>query len=252
MDNDKWVCFSGTPCQIEGLKKFLSKEYDKLITVDIVCRAVPSPLVYRKYLKYQKKKLHIKKINNVIFRDKRKYGYQYSNMAIEYDENKIYRQGIETDPYLRAFFKNLSDRPSCYNCRFRKRYRRSDFTIWDCFVVEKFSRDLNDNKGTTRLLIHSDNGEEIFNKIKEKYAYKSVDVDILVTDVKEMYRSVSINNKRKEFFKDINNMSEIEFFNKYFPDTIRVKLERNIRQNLVKLGIYNKIKKLIKQILRKT
>lgn len=252
MEEDRWVCFSGTPCQIEGLKKFLCKEYDKLITVDVVCRAVPSSLVYRKYLEYQKKNLNIKKINNIIFRDKRKYGYQYSNMAIEYDDNKIYSQGIETDPYLRAFFGNLSDRPSCYNCKFRKRYRESDFTIWDCFVVENFSRDLNDNKGTTRLLIHSNNGEKIFNEIKEKYMYKAVDVDVLVTDVKEMYRSVSENKNRKNFFEDINYLEEYKFFNKYFPDTIRVKLERNIRENLVKLGIYNKIKKLIKKILRKT
>lgn len=172
-------------------------------------------------------------------------------MAIEYDDNKIYSQGIETDPYLRAFFGNLSDRPSCYNCKFRKRYRESDFTIWDCFVVENFSRDLNDNKGTTRLLIHSNNGEKIFNEIKEKYDYKDVDADTLVTDVKEMYKSINENKNRKKFFRDINSLEQCDFFNMYFPNTIKVKIEKIIRENLAKLGIYNKIKKLIKKILRK-
>lgn len=251
MESNRWVCFSGTPCQIEGLKKFLGKEYDKLITVDIVCHAIPSPLIWRKYLEYQKQKLNVDKIDKILFRDKRKYGYKYSTMTIE-SKDKVYAMGVETDPYLRAFFGDLSDRPACYQCKFKKQFRVSDFTIWDCFVVENFDKGLDDDKGTTRILIHSDNGEKIFNEIKEKYMYKAVDVDTLVTDVKEMYRSVSENKNRKNFFEDINNLEEYKFFNKYFPDTIRVKLERNIRENLVKLGIYNKIKKVIKKILRKT
>ena len=119
LDNDKWVCFSGTPCQIEGLKKFLSKEYDKLVTVDIVCHAVPSPLVWRKYLEYQKQKLDIDEIDKILFRDKRKYGYKYSTMTIE-SKDKVYAMGVETDPYLRAFFGDLSDRPACYKCIFKK------------------------------------------------------------------------------------------------------------------------------------
>ena len=246
----KMICYSGTPCQIEGLKKYLGKEYENLITVDVVCHAVPSPLVWRKYLHYQKKKLKMNNIIQVLFRDKSKYGYKYSTMTIKAD-NKIYQAGVETDPFLRAFFEDLSVRPSCYNCQFKKQYRVSDFTIWDCFEVEKFDNKLDDDKGTSRILIHTKKGKKVFDEISNQFDYKNIDVDDIVQGVKEMYFSVSKNQNRENFFKDINQLEEEEFFNKYFPDNIKVKVERTIRKVLAKLGIYNKIKKVAQRILRK-
>ena len=80
LEQGKTVCFSGTPCQIEGLKCYLKKDYENLITVDVVCRAVPSPLIFRKYVEFQEQKL-ADKIKTVRFRDKY-YGYKYSTMNI--------------------------------------------------------------------------------------------------------------------------------------------------------------------------
>lgn len=250
LEKDRLVCFSGTPCQIEGLKKFLGKEYEKLITVDIVCHAVPSPLVWKKYLHYEKEENGLDNIQEILFRDKSKYGYKYSMMSIKSD-NKIYSEGVETDPYLRAFFGDLSDRPACYNCKFKKQFRVSDLTIWDCFTVENFDKRLDDDKGTTRILIQSKKGKELFEHIKGQFNYKEVPVEKLVKNVKEMYNSVSMNSKRKEFFKDINNMEEKEFFNKYFPNNLKVKTEKKVRTFLAKTGAYKKIKKIIKKIIRR-
>ena len=121
LEQGKTVCFSGTPCQIEGLKCYLKKDYENLITVDVVCRAVPSPLIFRKYVEFQEQKL-ADKIKTVRFRDKY-YGYKYSTMNIITDRNHgNYHQGVESDPWLRAFFSNICDRPSCHNCRFRNQY----------------------------------------------------------------------------------------------------------------------------------
>lgn len=228
----------------------MGKKYDKLITVDVVCHAVPSPLVWRKYIEYQKQKLDIDKIDKILFRDKRKYGYKYSTMTIE-SKDKVYAMGVETDPYLRAFFGDLSDRPACYQCKFKKQYRVSDFTIWDCFVVENFDKSLDDDKGTTSILIHSEKGKNVFKAIENKINCKNIKVDDLVKNVKEMYDSVSINSKRKQFFKDINNIKGQEFFNKYFSNNFKSKTERNIRIFLVKTGLYKKIKKVVKKILRR-
>lgn len=250
LEQGREVCYSGLPCQIEGLKSFLRKEYSNLITVDVACHAVPSPLVWEKYLNYIKNKFNASKITKAIFRDKSKYGYKYSMMTIETDAG-VYSQGIDTDPYLRAFFNDLSDRPSCYKCEFKKQYRVSDFTIWDCFIVEDFDKSLDDDKGTTRVLIHSEKGYEIFNNIKEKYNLKEVESQHLVKNVKEMFYSVDENKLRKKFFKDINNMKEEEFFQKYFPINLRAKLESFIRKFLAKTGIYKVVKKTAKKILRK-
>ena len=248
---DKWVCFSGTPCQIEGLINFLGKDYEKLVTVDVMCHAVPSPLVWKKYLKYIKKyKLNNEDIQKVLFRDKSKYGFKYSTMTIKSNNNE-YFEGVETDPFLRSFFGDLSDRPSCYECAFKKKEHESDFTIWDCFIAEKFSKKLDDDKGTSRMLINTNKGKRIFEEIKEDFDYLKVDVDSLTHNVKEMLYSVSLPSNRKNFFKEINDYSEEEFFNKYFSINFKTKIEKCIRILLIKTGLYKRIKKTVKKILRK-
>lgn len=251
LEEGRYVCFSGTPCQIEGLKNFLRKDYEKLITVDVMCHAVPSPLVWQKYFSYIKKyKLNNEDVKKVLFRDKSKYGFKYSTMTLK-SENKEYSRGVETDPYLRAFFGDLSDRPSCYDCVFKKQFHESDFTIWDCFVAENFDKSLDDDKGTSRILVNSKKGNEIFEEIKSNFNYKEIEVEELVSNVKEMLNSVELPTKREQFFKDINKMEEQEFFHKYFPDSLKVKCERNIRILLTKTGIYKKVKRLLKRMLKK-
>lgn len=251
LEDERYVCFSGTPCQIEGLKNYLSKDYEKLVTVDIMCHAVPSPLVLEKYLNYIKKyKLDNENIEKVLFRDKRKYGYKYSTMTVE-SKSHQYFNGVETDPYLRAFFADLSDRPSCYNCAFKKLYHESDFTIWDCFISEKFEKRLDDDIGTSRILINTSKGKNIFDEIKDKFDYKEVNIKDLTRDVKEMCSSVKYPSKRRVFFENINKKDEKEFFDTYFPNNLRVRLEKYGRIFLVKTGIYKKIKSLAKKILGK-
>lgn len=250
LNDNRIVCFSGTPCQIEGLKKFLQKDYKNLITVDVMCHAVPSPLVWKKYLNYEASKLKGKKIKKVLFRDKSKYGYKYSTMTIKTDKDE-YSRGVESDPYLRAFFCDLSDRPSCYDCKFKKQCHVSDFTIWDCFIVDNFDKNLDDDKGTSRILINTENGRNTFEKIKGSFNYTEVQTDSLVKNVKEMLQSVEMNEKRTKFFKDLNEMNEEEFFKKWFPDTIKVKVERTARVTMARTGVYKCIKKIAKKVLRK-
>ena len=248
LEDDRWVCYSGTPCQIEGLKKYLQKDYKKLITVDVVCRAVPSPLVLRKYLEYQKEKQNMKDFSKVSFRDKEKYGYKYTTMTLK-DKEKTYQNGVETDPYLRAFFKNYSDRPSCFECKFRSKDRISDFTIWDCFTVGEYSKKLDDNKGTTRMLIQNQKAMKIFNELKSSYNYEEISLETATKNVKEL--NPIPNKNREKFFKDINILNSKELFEKYFPDNINVKIERLIRKVLVNTKFYNSVKKFAKKILKK-
>jgi len=241
------VCFSGTPCQIEGLKKYLNKEYVNLITVDIVCRAVPSPLVWDKYLSFQG--VNSKNTNNILFRDKKYFGYKYSVMSIYNQNNKEkYHDGIDTDVMLRAFFSNVCDRPSCYSCSFKKRYRISDFTLWDCFDVAKFSKKLDDDKGTTRILTHTEKANQILEKISDKVIIERIDVELAIAGVREMIKSVPTNPKREVFFKDLSVLEPSVFFRKYFPNNIRARLEKNARIVSYKLGVYQLMKNIVKSI----
>ncbi len=160
----RWVCFSGTPCQIEGLKCFLRKDYEKLVTVDVVCYGIPSPGVFRDYVNWQQSRIG-GKFTKMLFREKR-LSYNYTSVSIfNEDQEKDYHSGVERDKFMRTFFSDMNVRPSCYNCHFKKRYRVSDFTIWDCYDVKAFSRNF-DEEGTNRMLIHSEKGRRIFEKIK--------------------------------------------------------------------------------------
>lgn len=248
LDEGRWVCFSGTACQIEGLKKYLRKDYEKLITVDLVCRAVPSPLLWKKYVEYQKER-YGNDIKNILFRDKSFYGYNHSQISLQlFNGEKVYHNGLESDPMLRAMFSNICHRPSCYDdCVFKKRYRISDFTIWDCFIVEKLTKGL-DDKGTTRVLIHSKKGKSIFDEIKNKIKYREINTDILIADVVELNHSVKFNDKRDIFIKDLQNLEGKELFEKYFKVTWRVKAERFIRRAAISIGIYKTIRNLYRKI----
>ncbi len=243
LKEDRWVCFSGTPCQIEGLRYYLQgREYEKLVCVDLVCHGVPSPRILTRYIEAQHTSIG-GEFTKILFRDKF-YGYHYSSFSIyNKDRQKDYHKGVDSNAYLRAFFNNLSDRPSCYDCRFKKRYRRSDFTIWDCFSVEKFTKML-DGKGTTRVLVQSDKGHMIMNEIMPDLRSVKVHPDNLVAEVREMFHSVPINPYRSEFFADCNSMNSIDFFNKWFPITLKVRINTFVRLACHKLGIYSLAKRI--------
>ena len=246
LDNGKLVCYSGTPCQVGGLRAYLRKDYENLILVDIMCHSVPSPLVFEKYKRYILKKMNANKILNINFRDKSKYGYKYSMMTVETD-NGTYSQGIDTDPYLRAFFGDTSVRPSCYNCHFKTMKRVSDLTIWDCFNINEIDKSFDDDKGTTRVLVQSEKGEKLLEKLDD-VRLKELDINIATKKVKEMTNSVNYNSKRKEFFENINADN---VFEKYYPTNFKTEVNSFVRKALAITGIYSSVKSLAKKILRK-
>ena len=100
-------------------------------------------------------------------------------------------------------------------------------------------------------MINTEKGKKIFEEIKKNFNFTEVETQSLVKNVKEMLHSVETNEKRTQFFKELNKMNESDFFRKWFPDTIKVKIERTVRVTMAKTGVYKCIKKLAKKILRK-
>ena len=190
--------------------------------------------------------MNANKILSVNFRDKRKYGYKYPMMTVTTD-NGEYSQGIDTDPFLRAFFEDYSVRPSCYNCKFKTQKRVSDITIWDCFNINEIDKTFDDDKGTTRILVQSSKGEEVLRKLKNT-KLKEINVDKAIKNVKEMNKSVLYNPKRKDFFKDINNENVMDI---YFPINFKTKINSFIRKILSITGMYSTVKTVSKKILKK-
>ena len=242
LDNSTLVCFSGTPCQIEGLRSYLRKDYQNLILVDVVCHGISSPLIWEKYLELNENNLP----EQIFFRWKH-YGYKYSTMSFFNKEKEVYYGGVESDPMLRAYFTNSCDRMTCYECPFKKRYRVSDITIWDCFQPNYFDKSFDDDKGTTSVLIHSDKGKAFFEKVLEMgtLKFKEVDVDELVFGNNEMIGSVTKGADRETLLKDAKVMPAKDLFNKYYPSSIKSKIKRFVRLSLLKIGVYKKVKYML-------
>lgn len=151
------VLFSGTPCQIAGLRSFLrDKEYDNLFLVSIVCRGVPSPRIWKDYLG----NLSGKQLPTSVNMRNKDNGWSRYKLVIRRDgQTLLDRQGTDT-PFMRAFLMNLTLRPSCYSCHFRGNHG-SDLTLGDYWGVERFHPDMADDKGTSVILAYSEKGRKL-------------------------------------------------------------------------------------------
>lgn len=246
----RMVCFSGTPCQLEGLQNYLRKPYDNLVTVDVMCHSITSPKVFRMYVEMQKEK-YGEDIENIMFRDKLPYGYKYSSMSVYRGGKQVYKEGVETDVYLRSFFCDVNVRPSCFDCKFKKQHHLTDFTIWDCFDVRKFSKEMDNDKGVTRILANTDKALTILEDIKTIARIIEIPVGEAVSGVKEMLYSVNMNPRRDAFFMECADVyGGGKILQKYFPVSARAILEKNFRVALCRLGIYSFIKRFAKSIIK--
>ena len=159
------VLFSGTPCQIAGLKNFLRKSYQNLLTVDVVCHGVPSPKVWQKYLcESVCKAYHIRrgssfsladKITDISFRSKEK-GWKTYHVKIGYQNGKKDMTPFNNDIYMNVFLSNLSLRPSCYSCPTKLQHVQSDITLADFWGVDRLHPEIDDDKGCGLILVHND------------------------------------------------------------------------------------------------
>lgn len=181
LKNGRKVLYSGTPCQIAGLKHYLRTEYDNLITVDVVCHGVPSPKVWRKYLD---EVTSIANVKGVSMRDKIK-GWQNYHFTVEYEENgknlTLSSPHGEND-YMKAFLKDMILRPSCYQCKVRDLRSESDITIGDYWGISGVRPNMNDNKGICLVLVNTEKGKKVF---------ESVDINYEETTFEEGYRGNS-------------------------------------------------------------
>lgn len=238
LDAGRIVVFSGTPCQIAGLYGFLrGREYDDLVTVDLVCHGVPSPLLFRKYISFHEKKNNSKVIN-YLSRDKY-YGYDYSTATIFFgNDKKQYHKGMEADIMLRLYFKNICSRPSCYSCHFKTLNRVSDFTIFDCWNAQSVSKNFSRN-GATNVFIHTKKGQFVFDKIKEDFLFASFEINsIIERDGLMIKHFVPVNSKREDFFNDLNKQDMTYIENKYLNSSNLKKICAFFKPFLYKIGVF--------------
>lgn len=264
----KLVLFSGTPCQISGLRLFLRKPYTNLLTVDVVCHGVPSPLVWREYLKYVTKTKIICKnyefqsplsdirqiISSIDFRDKKigweNFGFSVHTVArqneisdlqstIGYlEDEELLFEPLTENLYLQIFLKDLDLRPSCYKCPAKAGKSGSDLTIADFWGIRKSYPELYDSKGVSLILANTPKGTEILLRLQD-ITLSEVDYLSALNANPSIERSVS---KPKYYLR---------FWNSFESDKLM-----SVQQILLKMKpsitrrIKGKLKGIIKKILK--
>lgn len=202
LQTGKPVLFSGTPCQIAGLGSFLGKEYDNLISVEVVCHGAPSPKVWGDYVKSKKSAGVISYIN---FRDKKDSWKSYS-ISFNYKCGKIDSKFFLNDAYMKGFISDLYLRKSCYNCMFKENNSFADIELGDCWGIENICKELDDDIGTSVIVIKSNKGKRFFDKICDSIDYTA----LKYSDVVKYNPSIAASSDRIKLRES--------FFEKYSTD----------------------------------
>ena len=238
------VCFSGTPCQIEGLKRFLRKDYSNLITVDLICHGVPSPMLWDKYIETQKErnKSRIVKIN---FRSK-DYGYHNSTLKINFENGRIHHGSSRNDAMMKCFFGEIASRPSCYNCAFKYSRHESDFTIFDAWHGAQLVGQADDEKGYTHLFVQTGKGETYLNEIQNGLKIFEEDYNkAIVLDGTMVFESAKPHKNRAVFLKCVKEEGLEAAMKRYIPIRKKDVIIVSTKSLLHRLGLLNTAKKIV-------
>lgn len=193
LEEDKIVLFTGTPCQVAGLKAFLHKSYENLYVVDILCHGVPSQKLLKDYISeiaaspaVCKENSEPPKPTNIIFRDKERHGWRSSTfIRIEFDNGAVYESSLkENDPFEKAFHNKIALRLSCSDCLFCAFPRQGDLSIGDFWGIQELEPGMTDKLGTSMVFINNSQGRQLFDSIKHRLSKRKT-VKISAKDIKK-------------------------------------------------------------------
>ena len=197
------VLACGTPCQMAALRSFLMKDYENLIIVDFICRGVNSPKVYRKYLdslehKFGGKVVYVKAKNKEL-------GWRNLTRKVVFDNGAVYYGVSMDDDFRRGYHTNVYCRPSCYTCQYKGFPRMADITIADYWGIEKIDKNLDNNIGTSMILLNSKKGIEYFGSVKDRLEWIETPFESILPGNVALTKSIEpAKIDREKFFVDLD------------------------------------------------
>ena len=231
------VLACGTPCQMAALQSFLRKDYENLIITDFICRGVNSPKVYRKYLdslerKFGGKVVYVKAKNKEL-------GWRNLTRKVVFDNGKSYYGVGMIDDFRRGYHTNVYCRPSCYSCQYKGFPRMADITIADYWGIEKIDPNMDNNIGTSMILLNSNKGIAYFEKVKDKLEWEETKFESILPGNIALRKPIEPSKiDRKTFFEDLDRGTFEEVTAKYFP-LIQKKLSFKYKVKFILKAGYN-------------
>lgn len=226
LNEGRKVLFTGTPCQISGLKLFLGKEYLNLFCLDNICHGVPSPKVWQKYIEYREQEAKSKVID-ISFRDKRESWKKYF-VTFSFENGTEYTSYQGNDLFMKAFLKDVCLRPSCYDCQFKGINRESDITLGDFWGIKNIAPDMDDDKGTSLIFVNSKKGAEMLEILSNALTVKEVDINEAIKSNSAAIKSAAVNLNREKFMKDLDTIEFDKLVKKYCSEKLLVRVKRKI------------------------
>jgi acetyltransferase-like isoleucine patch superfamily enzyme/coenzyme F420-reducing hydrogenase beta subunit len=234
LDNEELVLICATPCQIAALRRFLGKDYEQLVLIDFICLGINSNKIFGKYLESLEQKFG-SKVVSVQAKNKDK-GWRSLAYKIRFENQKVYLREGKSDDFTRGFISaHINSRPTCYECKYKGFPRISDITLGDFWGIENFDKTMDDNMGTSVVLINSKKGTSFFDSIKDLINTKEMPLATVIPGNQALLHSVmksSIN--RNEFYKDLKELSFDAVVRKHYP------LEKKTVKNIKKIVRYTR------------
>lgn len=247
LNEGRLTAFIGTPCQIAGLKNFLRKTYDNLITIDLICHGVPS----QKIMRDNAKELGFQDLSKTViqFRQKTNNGIRYA-MSLT-SPTKCITKHVPFDTYITAFVPGLSFRESCHNCLYSNITRSGDITIgdfWGLGAYEPTSFDI--RKGISLILINSDRGEELFDIVKKEFQIELRDLKEAVAGNSNLNHPTQRPHNKDLFIARYKKYGLKKAVNTALPLRYRVKLFciEHIKQVHLFVFLFKKCRLIFNQI----
>ena len=209
LEHDRYVLFSGTPCQVAGLRSYLTgTNTENLITVDIVCHGAPSPFVWEKFVKHWEK-IKASKIVSVQFRNKSR-GWKTYSLVLTFENGQVYSNLAAKDLYCRGFIGDYFLRRSCYCCKAKGSGHVSDITLGDLWGARQVCPQMDDDRGTSLVLVNTEKGARVFREISGYLESHPIDVREALQYNPSYYVSSSRLAYRAYFMKLLNRKNIIK------------------------------------------
>ena len=196
----KVVLYSGTPCQIAGLYSFIgNKQFDNLITCEVICHGVPSLKAFNKWLDDLSKKHGGAKPVSMVWRDKI-YGWGPNRITYHFDNSTTWTCASRDNLFQWGFLNNLYLRPSCYECHYARLPRLADFALADAWNYNGELLKVNNNKGLSIVILSTEKAKRIFNDIRHYLIFEETSIDYVKQCSRHVWKKPLFNKNRKRFF----------------------------------------------------
>lgn len=222
------VLFVGTSCQIAGLKAYLRKDYENLLTVDVICHGTPSPRVWKDYADEKEDEFQ-SKIVAADFRNKR-FGWDKSVLLLLFANEKEYCALGSKDEYIKGFLMNLYLRESCYKCICKGNNVLSDISLGDFWGIESILPNFSDNKGASAVILNTDKGKAFFEKIKSDLVIEKVNYSDVLKGNPALVSPVVKPDKSEKFWRLYHKKGLVKAYKVCLKDTIIRKCYRFARR----------------------